>query len=132
MRSRSESTVVPPVTALRSPPLSRMTGADSPVMALSSTLAIALDHVAVAGDQLVRPRTRTISPLRSAVAGDRLVLGRWPSSRGRCVSVFGLAQRVRLRLAASFRHRLGEVGEQHREPEPQRDLADEQQVVTAA
>ena len=35
--SQSESTVVPPVTAERSPPASRMTGADSPVMALSST-----------------------------------------------------------------------------------------------
>ena len=34
---RSDSTLVPPVTAERSPPLSRMTGADSPVMADSST-----------------------------------------------------------------------------------------------
>ena len=34
---RSERTFVPPVTAERSPPLSRMTGADSPVMADSST-----------------------------------------------------------------------------------------------
>ncbi len=37
---RSESTLVPPVTAERSPPLSRMTGADSPVMADSSTEAM--------------------------------------------------------------------------------------------
>ena len=37
---RSESTVVPPVTAERSPPDSRITGADSPVMADSSTLAM--------------------------------------------------------------------------------------------
>ena len=37
---RSESTLVPPVTAERSPPLSRTTGADSPVMADSSTEAI--------------------------------------------------------------------------------------------
>ena len=37
---RSESTVVPPVTADRSPPDSRITGADSPVMADSSTEAI--------------------------------------------------------------------------------------------
>jgi hypothetical protein len=37
---RSDSTFVPPVTALRSPPASRMTGADSPVMADSSTLAM--------------------------------------------------------------------------------------------
>ena len=34
---RSDSTVVPPVTADRSPPDSRMTGADSPVIADSST-----------------------------------------------------------------------------------------------
>ena len=34
---RSESTPVPPVTADRSPPASRMTGADSPVIADSST-----------------------------------------------------------------------------------------------
>ncbi len=37
--SQSLSSRVPPVTALRSPPLSRMTGALSPVMALSSTEA---------------------------------------------------------------------------------------------
>ena len=37
---RSERTRVPPVTALRSPPDSRITGADSPVMADSSTLAM--------------------------------------------------------------------------------------------
>ena len=37
---RSESTRVPPVTAERSPPDSRMTGADSPVMADSSTVAM--------------------------------------------------------------------------------------------
>ena len=43
---------MPPVTAERSPPDSRMTGADSPVIADSSTLRDALDHVAVAGDHL--------------------------------------------------------------------------------
>ncbi len=37
---RSDSTRVPPVTAERSPPDSRMTGADSPVMADSSTEAM--------------------------------------------------------------------------------------------
>ena len=37
---RSDSTRVPPVTDERSPPDSRMTGADSPVMADSSTVAI--------------------------------------------------------------------------------------------
>ena len=37
--SQSESTRVPPVTEAKSPPASRMTGADSPVIALSSTEA---------------------------------------------------------------------------------------------
>ena len=37
---RSLSTRVPPVTALRSPPDSRTTGADSPVIADSSTVAM--------------------------------------------------------------------------------------------
>ena len=37
---RSESTFVPPVTDERSPPDSRMTGADSPVIADSSTDAM--------------------------------------------------------------------------------------------
>jgi hypothetical protein len=37
--SQSESTLVPPVTALRSPPDSRITGALSPVITLSSTEA---------------------------------------------------------------------------------------------
>jgi len=36
---QSDITVVPPVTALLSPPASRITGADSPVIALSSTEA---------------------------------------------------------------------------------------------
>ncbi len=40
MTSQSERTFVPPVTALRSPPDSRITGALSPVIALSSTEAI--------------------------------------------------------------------------------------------
>ena len=38
--SQSDTTVVPPVTDEKSPPASRVTGADSPVMADSSTEAI--------------------------------------------------------------------------------------------
>ena len=34
----------------------------------------------------------------------------------------GLAQRVGLRLAAALGHGFGKVGEQHSEPQPQRDL----------
>ena len=37
-------------------------------------------------------------------------------------SVFVFAQRVGLRLAARLGHGLGEVGEEHGEPQPERDL----------
>ena len=50
---------MPPVTAERSPPDSRITGADSPVIADSSTDGDALDDVAVAGDELARRARRT-------------------------------------------------------------------------
>ena len=65
---RSESTFVPPVTALRSPPLSRMTGADSPVMADSSTEA--MPSMTSPSPGMISPAaTTTTSPLRSSEAG---------------------------------------------------------------
>ena len=51
--SQSDSTRVPPVTAEKSPPDSRTTGADSPVMALSST---------VATPSMTSPSSGTMSP----------------------------------------------------------------------
>src|ERR1019366_6576368 len=60
----SESTRVPPVTAERSPPDSRMTGADSPVMADSSTEAT--PTIISPSDGTNSPAdTRTTSPARS-------------------------------------------------------------------
>ena len=50
---QSDSTRVPPVTAEKSPPDSRMTGADSPVMALSSTEAT---------PSMTSPSAGTVSP----------------------------------------------------------------------
>src|SRR6266853_718199 len=61
---RSESTRVPPVTALRSPPASRMTGADSPVIADSSTEAMPSMMVPSLGIRSPASIT-TVSPLRS-------------------------------------------------------------------
>ena len=64
---RSETTVVPPVTAERSPPLSRITGADSPVMANSLTVAMPLTTSPSPG--MTSPAcTTTRSPLRKVAA----------------------------------------------------------------
>ncbi len=66
--SQSESTRVPPVTALRSPPASRMTGALSPVIALSSTEATP-STISPSLGMNSPASTRTRSPLRSVGAG---------------------------------------------------------------
>ncbi len=64
---RSDSTRVPPVTPDRSPPDSRMTGADSPVMADSSTLAIPSTTSPSPG--MTSPAsTTTMSPGRNVTA----------------------------------------------------------------
>ena len=115
---RSESTRVPPVTALRSPPDSRITGADSPVIADSSTEAMPSIDGAVAGDQLARldrpPRRRAASS----------AAGTSPPSRRRADGLGAhRPQRLGLRLAAALGQRLGEVGEDHGEPQPERDDA---------
>ena len=65
---RSESTRVPPVTALRSPPDSRITGADSPVIADSST--VAMPSITVPSPGISSPAsTTTTSPFASSDAG---------------------------------------------------------------
>ena len=63
---RSDSTRVPPVTPERSPPASRMTGADSPVMADSSMEAI--PSMISPSPGITSPATiSTRSPARSSV-----------------------------------------------------------------
>ncbi len=126
---RSESTVVPPVTAERSPPASRMTGADSPVIALSlteakpSTISPSPGMMSPASTSTTSPtrRSSALTPLIDAVerlGGSTRALGARVAAR--------LAQGVRLRLAAPFGDGFGEIGEQHGEPQPERDLAGEQ------
>ena len=119
----SESTRVPPVTAERSPPDSRITGADSPVIADSSTEAT--PSITSPSPGMNSPAaTRTMSPERN------LELGR----RSSCAVVAelacfgfraGFAQSFRLRFAAALGHGFREIGEKNREPEPQRDLQSE-------
>ena len=72
---QSDSTWVPPVTAERSPPDSRMTGADSPVIAASFTEAI--PSTTSPSDGMVSPAsTTTTSPTLRLVPGTRRKLRR--------------------------------------------------------
>ena len=90
---RSDSTLVPPVTAERSPPDSRMTGADSPVMADSSTEA--MPSMISPSEGIRSPASQTTrSPLASAAAGTRSSV---PSGRRRRASV---SDRIRRRVSA--------------------------------
>ena len=122
---KSERTVVPPVTAERSPPDSRMTGADSPVIAEFVDGRDALNDVAVAGDDFARLDQDDVAETKvervHALDGAGQVFGVDVAPGGRVGA--RPPQRVGLRLAAAFGHRLGEIGEQHGEPEPGGDLA---------
>ena len=124
----SDSTRVPPVTALRSPPLSRMTGADSPVMADSSTEA--MPSITSPSPGMISPaETTTTSPLRSALAA--IVLDRSVDAQvGECLRLRP-AQGVGLSLAAPLGHGRREVGEDDREPQPAAHHAGEGDVRTA-
>ena len=62
-------TLVPPVTALRSPPLSRTTGADSPVMADSSTVAMPSTISPSAGMKSPASQTKQVANFQ-LTAGD--------------------------------------------------------------
>ncbi len=87
MTTRSDSTFVPPVTALRSPPDSRMTGADSPVIADSSTEATPSTTSPSPG--MTSPASQTTrSPIRRSVPGT--CSSSAPASRRATVSVLAL------------------------------------------
>ena len=130
---QSDSTRVPPVTDEKSPPASRSTGADSPVTALSFTdatpsmtspsagmMSSGLDQHQVAARAGRRASTVWYSVL---LAAEQFLGVHVPSHR---------AQRRGLRLAAPFGDRFGEVREQHREPQPDRDREDEARAAFAA
>ncbi len=113
---RSDSTFVPPVTALRSPPDSRITGADSPVTADSSTLATPSITSPSLGITSPASQTTWSPSCRSAAApAPRAGGGIEPAALGAAADG---AQRVGLRLAAALGDGLREVREEHGEPEP--------------
>ncbi len=91
-RIQSDSTRVPPVTALRSPPLSRMTGALSPVIALSSTEAapsMTSPSVGIGWPA----STRTMSPSSSCDDG----------TCSRAASLFAVARRIAMTSLRALR-----------------------------
>ncbi len=93
--SQSETTSVPPVTADRSPPDSRMTGADSPVMAASLTEA--MPSITSPSDGMISPAsTSTTWPGASSLAGVGTVNPVFSST----MSLALVSSRVWRRLAA--------------------------------
>ena len=131
-RIQSDSTWVPPVTAERSPPDSRMTGADSPVIAASLTEA--MPSITSPSDGIMSPAsTSTTSPTLSSVLGHQPIVLRIACLGQQLgLGLGALApQRVGLRLAAAFGDGLGEIREQHGEPQPQDDLELEDDVSAA-
>ena len=80
----------------------------------------AFDHFAVAGDVVVGFDIDHVSGAKQA-AGDLFKAAVGGVALGNRLAL-GLAQRVGLGLAAALGHGLGKVGEQHREPQPERDL----------
>ena len=122
---RSDSTFVPPVTADRSPPDSRMTGADSPVIADSSTEATPSTTSPSPG--MICPASTTTWSPRRQLGGRHLLLA-VPVAPGRQSTQpagdgvgLGPAQRLGLRLAAALGDGLGQVGEDHGQPQPDGD-----------
>ena len=90
---RSDSTLVPPVTAERSPPDSRMTGADSPVMADSSTEAT---------PSTISPSEGMTSPASQTTRSPLLSVGRRHRALGAVgVAGAGLRSPVRIRRSVS-------------------------------
>jgi hypothetical protein len=90
---RSERTFVPPVTAERSPPDSRITGADSPVIADSSTEAIP-SMISPSEGMMSFASQTTRSPFTRSAAGTRPSL---PSGFNRRASV---SERILRRVSA--------------------------------
>ena len=91
----------------------------------------ALDDVAVAGDHLAGGDDAQVAELqlRRRHSSTSVPSARRTRADGLAAR---LAQRRRLRLAAALGHRLGEVGEQHGEPQERHDEAGEDVLLAGA
>ena len=114
-------------------PLSRSTGADSPVTALSLTEATPSTTSPSAGIvSLASTSTRSPRLQRARLDGLDTASRSLPSKLLRVHVPAHRAQRRGLRLAAPFGHGLGEIREQHREPQPGRDREHEAGLPASA
>ena len=122
--SQSESTRVPPVTDERSPPDSRTTGRRFAGDRALVHRRGALDRPRRRPGSGRRPRRRRCRPCAASEPGTMVqdcVASRGSGELLRHHVAARAAQRRGLRLAAALGDALGEVGEQQREPEPERD-----------
>ena len=106
---------MPPVTALRSPPDSRITGADSPVIADSST--VAMPSITVPSPGITSPADDDHDVALRELGGRPVAAVRHRRDR----LLAHRAQRVGLGAAAALGERLGHVREDDRQPQPDRD-----------
>jgi hypothetical protein len=90
----------------------------------------AFDHLAVGGNVVAGFDQNDVADLEAGAGYQTKGLVGTGQQLGLALGA-GFPQRFRLRLAAAFRDRLGEVGEQHGEPQPQDDLEGEGKAVTA-
>ena len=100
-----------------------MTGALSPVMADSSTLA--MPSMTSPSPGMVSPASTTHDVAAAQLRGGDRLGASAAQHAARGGFGLGLAQSVGLRFAAALGHGFGEVGEEHGEPEPERDLEGE-------
>ena len=128
---QSDRTCVPPVTAERSPPDSRMTGANFAGDRRLVDRGHALDDFAIRRDDVARLDQDDVAKFQVVPGTGCNSRPAVPSMSLACVSVRVRRKCIGLRLAATFGHRLGEVREQDREPEPEDDLEREAEILAA-
>ncbi|MEH2595320.1 hypothetical protein V1278_002233 [Bradyrhizobium sp. AZCC 1577] len=89
-----------------------------------------LDHFAIGGDVVAGLDQDDVTHLQAGAGNQTIVLA--GTFQQFCLALgAGLLQRQSLRLAAAFGNGLGEIGEQHGEPQPQDDLEREGEVLAA-
>ena len=118
---------MPPVTADRSPPASRITGADSPVIADSSTLATPSAISPSPRDHLASLNANDVAGAQAAGVDGLCLSTR--QTRAAVVSASPSASVAACALPRPSAIASAKVGEQDGEPEPEGNLAGEKWIA---